>query len=288
MKKKIVLILSILLFIFFFSACQTEKAYFNGDIVFALSFQKDGGISQTITFPTQEKEMGLSEEQKEKYISELLTEIKTTLFFSYFYNFWTISENSNNDDFKIGGEKMNYILPTYNEKQGNISFSFYFANSKVWDFYHPKTEKEDNYQVQKGFFIDKGTSSGNVLFTEKITIKNKEQTLGNYFYTILSTIQSKYTDQTIEKPVFVYEYNHYSNKLHTNADYKSTKDNLYSNAWVITFEELETQKTIEIFVYSPNREIWYLVALIGVILTTICVGFILYIKERKRREKEKI
>ncbi len=287
MKKKIILILSILLFIFLSSGCQTTKTDFGDRIAFSLSLKKDGSITQTISFPTQEEQMNLSEEQEDEYVKDLTTELKTTLFFSYFYNFYSISEKGTNEEYKIGGENMNYVMPTYDEEKEQVYFSFYFANSKVWEFYHQKTNEENGYKIQQGFFIDKGVSSGNLIFNEKIKINEKETTLGNYFYTILSTTQRKFTDKEIEKPSFIYEYNHYSNKLHTNADYKSTKENLNSNAWMTTFENLDTKKTIEISIYSPKREVWYSLALSITILGVITGCFILYIKENKKEKKEK-
>ena len=73
MKKKIVLILSILLFIFLFSGCQTSNVNFDNDIVFSLSIKKDGSITQKIVFPTQEKQMNLSGQKESEYIKSLTT-----------------------------------------------------------------------------------------------------------------------------------------------------------------------------------------------------------------------
>jgi len=286
MKKKIILILSILLFIFLLSGCQTQKMDFSDDIVFSLSLKKDGSITQTIIGPTQEKQMNLSEGQQEKYVKELTTKIKTTLFFSYFYNFYSISEKMD-EKYKIGGENMKYVLPTYDKDQEQIYFSFYFADSKVWDFYHPKEDKDSGYEVEKSLFIDKGKSSGTLIFNEMLKIEEKEMTLGDYFYTILSTTQADFTNQEISKPSFVYEYNHYSNKLHTNADYKFEKEALNSNIWRVKFEELNMPKKVEISVYSPRREVWYSLALSVTILGVLIGGFILYIKELKKEKKEK-
>lgn len=232
--------------------------------------------------------MKLSEEEKNEYIKDLEKELKTTLFFSYFYNFYLVSSTSPNQEFKIGGELMNYSLPAYNQETKTISFDFFFANNDVWDFYHEKGEDKDGLKVEKNIFIDKGVSSGNFLFGEKIIIGEKEQNIGEYFYTILSTTQAQHSSQNLSKPSFTYKYNHHSKKLHTNADFKEEKNGLVSNIWHAEFEELDNKKTTEIYVYSPNRATWYGVALVGTISIVGVLSLICYLRNRKSQKKEKI
>ncbi len=288
MKRKILIILPFLLFIFLFSGCASEKNCFQNEIAFCLTLKKDGSITQTISFPTQEEEMNLSLKEKTTYVEELTRELKTTLFFSYFYNFFTTSATSTNQEYKIGGEMMNYALPTYNENDKTVTFDFFFANSEVWDFYHPKGEEDDSYKVESGFFVDKGVSSGNFLFGEKLIINDREQTIGEYFYTILSTVQSKFSTQQLSKPSFSYKYTHHSTKLRTNADLKEEKDGLYSNVWNASYEELDEHKKIEIFAYSPNRATWYTLALGITVLAVSALCLIENLKNKKMQKKEKI
>ena len=60
------------------------------------------------------------------------------------------------EKYKIGGENMKYVLPTYDKDQEQIYFSFYFADSKVWDFYHPKEDKDSGYEVEKSLAACQG------------------------------------------------------------------------------------------------------------------------------------
>lgn len=287
MKKKIIYFLPILLFIFLFSACSSEKPIsYDNSIVFSLSISSQGEICQEISFPTGEEEMNLNEEENSSYIKELINKIKHSVFFSYFYNFYNISQKVNNE-YKLGGENVNYTLPTYMEEEGKISFTFNFATAEAWDAYHPKEEsEEDGFVIEKGVFITKGKANGNFVFNEKVLIEEKEMTIGEYFYTILSTTREKYFSGELEKPDFVYKYSHYSSKIHTNADEKVDNSSGYVNVWRLNFEELGSEKNIEIYTYSPNRWIWYTLALGGTILGVIIACLVKWLCGNKERKKE--
>ncbi len=288
MKKKILCFLPILLFIFLLPACtKAEQISYDNSIVFALSISNDGAISQTITFPTQEEEMRLSEAEVEVYRSELTRQIKTSLFFSYFYNFYKISATIPITEYKIGGEMVNYTLPMYNEEKQTIAFTFNFAYIQAWDLSHPSSEtEEDGYQIESGIFVDKGVSSGDFLFSQKIKKEDREIYLGEYFVEILSTVQANYFDGKISKPSFIYQYSHYSNKIYTNADQRIESLGEYINIWKAEFEELVKEKKIEIYTYSPNRWLWYSLALGGTLLSVCIVCLIYYLKTHKKRKKE--
>ena len=291
MKKKVLYLLPFLLFIFLFSGCSSENVDLSNSITFSVQILSNGEISQTIAFPTQIEEMNLEEGKKKEYISTLSNEIKSKLFFPYFYNFYTISALSQNPDFKLGGEKMSYALPTFIEENKTIAFSFIFADSEVWDFYHPKNEEEENsMEIREGVFISKGVSSSNFIFNEPMTSNGEETTLGNYFYTILSTAQQKFSANEIEKPVFTYEYSHFSNKLHTNADFAFKKEGQHISIWQENFEQLQSEKKVEIMLYSPNKWLWYSLALGSTILfvgVSCLAKYLISKKSSKNQAKEK-
>jgi hypothetical protein len=287
MKKKVLYLLPFLLFVFLFSGCNTENIDLSNSITFSIEILENGQISQQITFPTQLKEIELKEEEEKLYLDTLAKEIKSKLFFPYYFNFYTISSLSQNIDYKIGGDKMSYSLPTYNENDNTISFSFSFADSEVWDFYQlKKDEEKDNTEYVKGFFFTKGISRNNFVFSESMTTNNEITTLGNYFYTILSTTQKEFSNKDISKPTFSYQYSHFSNKLHTNSDFKTKQNGQYINLWQQKFEELGNEKSVEIMLYSPNKAAWYFLALGGTITIVGVSCLVKFLSKRKDEKKE--
>ena len=131
--KKISLILLTLLFIFSPISCKSEESFvtenLNNDIYFAFDICENGRVEQKISFPTQEKQMNLSEENKQKYIENLCLEIKSKLFFPFFLNFYTTSVIGQGE-YKIG-EDLTYEQPYYDEGKQTISFSFVFLSVVV-------------------------------------------------------------------------------------------------------------------------------------------------------------
>lgn len=285
MKKKVLYLLPIILFIFLLSGCNAEQQTFSNSITFGITLKSDGSISQTISFPSQVDQMNLSEDKKIEYINRLTLEIKKSLFFPYFYNFYTISALSQNLEYKIGGENMRYTEPTYSEEDQTIYFSFSFANSDVWSFYHPKAEEDDGMEIGKTLFMNFGKSENNLLFNETFSSNGLETTLGNHFYTILSTVQQEFCDVELSKPSFAYIYSHYSNKLHTNADVKQKINGQNEYIWTTDYANLSQEKSVEITLYSPNRAVWYAFALAGTILIMLGMWTMHYLKNRKTKEK---
>lgn len=290
MKKKILCFLPILLFIFLFSGCNESQTIDTSNaIIFAIAINADGGVCQSVSLPTQEEQLSFSETQKEKYINDLTLEIKRKLFFPYFYNYFTISASSAQAEYKIGGQKLTYIQPTYDEEKKIISFSFDFADSEAWEIYHPSDESEDNgLKIEKGFFINLGKADSDFVFGQKLKVEGKEVTLGEYFHNVLSTIQAKYKFENLDKPRFIYEYTHFSGKIHTNADKKVDNSGKKVNAWVQSYNDLGTEKKVEIFVYSPNRAVWYGLTLGGTILIMVIAWLIHGVLSKKKEKREKV
>jgi len=285
MKKKIIFILAIILFIFFTTSCSIAKFSTNENINFSILIDKSGEITQEISFPTQEDEFGFSATEKEKYVKELEMEIKTRLFFPYFINFYTTSVLKGSEEYRLGGGKASYDLPKYESKTKTVKFSFSFSDAEVWNFYHESQDKSEGITIQKGVFVNRGKTKSPFIFSQKIVNEGKEQTLGEYFYLILSSVQSKYAkeEQQLAKPSFSYAYKVSTNKIHTNADYKGEEEGLYTNVWQVTFDDLSTEKNVEIYVYNPNRANWYIFALA---LTAILMAiiFVLHILKKKKRK----
>ena len=259
MKKKI-LVLFFILFIFLTSSCKSQEFVVADYISFSISIASDGKITQSISFPTQEEDMNLSKSDLEKYINELIIEIKSKLFFPYFVNFYTTSVLNGVQEYNIGGKKMNYELPKHENKA--ISFSFTFADSETWEYYHPSDDEEKGLNIEKGFFVNLGKSESEFIFSQKAMLDGKEQTLGKYFISILNSVQSKFVDiKNLRNPDLAYTYAHFSTKLHTNADEKFEKNGQNFNVWHTSVENLTQEKPVEIYVYSPNRAIWYTLAI---------------------------
>ena len=280
------LVLPIILFVFLCSGCSSEELSLSNTILFSISVSPKSEITQTVSFPTQEVQMELNEDGRQKYITDLTREIKTKLFFIYFYNFYNIQSKNPNKEYKIGGEKMSYVQPIYNEENKTIMFSFHFASSDVWEYYHPSTQ-EDNLLVEKSLFLNKGKSTNKFIFSQKVKIDDTEIPLGEYFYTILSTCQKKFLNKDIEAPSFSYAYGHFSNKIHTNSDRKVHNSGQEINIWEARLEELNNEKQTEIFVYSPNRGVWYLFVLALTVFAMFFAWLFKFLKDKKKDKKEK-
>lgn len=283
MKKKIFFILAIILFIFFATSCSVAKISTDENINFAILIDKSGQITQEISIPTQEDEIGFSAIEKERYIKELAMEIKTKLFFPYFVNFYTTSVLKGREEYRMGGGKANYELPQYNPKTKTIGFSFSFDDTEVWNFYHETENKSDGLTVEKGLLVNKGTTKNPFIFSQEVVIEGKEQTLGEYFYSILSSAQSKHAveEKQLSKPGFSYTYKVGASKIHTNADSRYKEEEGYVNVWQASFDDLSTEKTVEIYVYNPNRANWYVFAL-GLTVILMAVIFVLHVFKKKK------
>lgn len=294
--KKILYVSLVLLFIFLLSSCggvalsqEDKNNIFQNSICFAFDISKEGSITQTISFPTLEEEIALEEEKKEEYIKSLTNKIKTTLFFSYFYNYYTTSALAS-ADYKLGGGKVMYTLPEYSAVDKTISFSFDFIDSEAWEIYHPKSE-ENGTEVEKGVFINKQISNGDFLFSQDISVDGKTMLVGEYLVENLSTTIENFTDKEFAKPSLVYAYSHPSNKLHSNADVVLESENGFTHIWKSDFENLKEERKIEIFVYSPNTWLWYClalgIALFVVITASIVHHFVVKNKKEEKLKKEK-
>lgn len=288
--KKILLTFP-LLFVFLFSLCG-NRAFshaqnvdnFSTAILFSIEAEKSGKYTQTISFPTMEEDLALEEKTNQEYVQELLTKIKTTLFFSYFFNYYNISSTIQKTDYKFGGEKANYVLPTYKEEEKTISFSFSFFDDEAYKLYHPQKEDKKESESESGFFFNKQKSTGKFLFAQNL--KGEEKTVGEYFVEILSTTIEKFSNEKIENPIFVYCYKHFSNKIRSNADIvKEEKDGVL-HIWKSDLNALSQDKIVEVFVISPNRGNWYLLALGGAILTVGIAGLIHYFINRAKKEEK--
>ncbi len=289
--KKILLVFP-LLFVFLFSICEDKNiSYaqnvdnFSTSIIFLVEVRQDGCFSQTISFPTMEELLCFGSEESENYVQKLLTKIKTTLFFPYFYNYFSLSSLIAKPEYKFGGEKANYTLPTYNKEKKTISFSFCFFDDEAYKLYHPQKEDKKS-EAEKGFFFSKQKSSGEFLFSQKL--KGEEKTVGEFFVDILSTTIKSCADREVEPPKLVYAYQHFSNKIHSNADIFAKNENAYLHVWESEISELSEEKKIEIYVLNPNRGNWYVLAVGSVIFIVIVAGTIHYlIVEKKKRKKQK-
>lgn len=247
--------------------------------------KNDGEITQEISFPTQIEEMDLAEEKKDEYIKKLTLEIKSKLFFPYFVNFYTISVVKGVEEYNIGGEKMSYSLPSYDEKTNCINFIFTFADMETWNYYHDNGDEDKGLNVQKGFFINLGKSKSEFLFSQTGVFEDKEQTLGEYFLTMLKSVQKEFCNTEISKPELAYVYQQSSNKLHTNADEKFEQNEMYTSVWHSSSENLQNAKDVEIFVYSPNRAVWYLSAIGCTFLIMFVATLVQKARNGLRKEK---
>ena len=290
--KKILYIFP-LLFIFLFPyfqgnvLAQEEVENFSTSIVLSVELDRNGGYTQKVSFPTMEKELEIIE-NKEEYISSLTNKIKTTLFFSYFYTYYSHSIATSKEEYKLGGEKANYTLPTYDDKNKTISFSFSFLDSEAFDIYHPKKE-ENSPLIQKGFFVDKQVSSAPFLFSQTVG-EGEEKTIGTLLVENFSTITQKFSNKKIEDIDFVYSYQHFSHKIHSNADLIIENEKGFLHIWKQSYKDLSKDKKIEVFVYYPNTYVWYSlvlgVAIIVVILGATTYHFVQKKKNSKKTKKE--
>ena len=282
--KKTFLVLIICLFIFLPACANNVVPSNDGEICFSIEINQNGSIRQSISFPTQASLLDLSQEQEQNYLKELTLAIKSKLFFPYFVNFYATSTLKGNQEYVIGGEKLSYNLPAVQDDV--IVFDFIFADSETWEYYHD-TQDDDGLDIERGIFINLGKSKNQFLFSQKANFGGKEQTLGEYFYSLLSSVQEKYVSgqklQNIQKPKFSYIYSHPSNKVHSNADERFESEGQIVNVWSQEIERLGEEKMVEIFVYSPNKAVWYACAVGGTIVAMIIVWVFNILRRKKKR-----
>ena len=244
-------------------------------------------ITQSFSFPANAehfKNAGASEEEIDKYLSELTSGI------NIFYNIWqanfSLSKNPEKDEsLEFGNGEATKTPPHYEAKTDSVDFSFSFTN-EAWSYYHYKSDDEKDYSAeQDNIFTITTNSSGKFIFSQVLG----EKSLGQSEYDLVKNVQVANFGDNIEgldEVIFEYDYVTYHRRIKSNSD-ESFDDGSYRyHIWRSGLNGLNEKGDIVLKVTNAVTGWWYLVALGGAIIATGIGIMIVFLQERNKKSKK--
>ena len=201
-------------------------------------------------------------------------------------NFTLIYLENPKAEFAIGENGGLEIVSIYDQTNDAYGFQLQFNSKVVWDFYHPKSnDDQDVSQSEKQeSFVSTERSQGQIIFAQELA--GFEGTAGQYFVQLyLSAVQGVDVSQSYN-PLLIYDYAISSSKVHSNADNTYVDANgLYHHLWQRTIQSSVENDQIVLYYYQVHAQWWYL-AIIGVAVLVVLAGSgILLICKRRNKNK---
>ncbi len=290
MKKIFVLLLCCILALPLFG-CQSEQSGIRKENAVQMQvISARTSIAQNFSFPTNIsyfKSNGASDEILESYLAQLADEIRKQVWNKIFLNYFALYVSNPNNLYVIGGSQFKITEISYNSYDETLEFSLIFNSYDAWNYYHSSTKDEEN-EDDGNLFLDIDISQSLFPFCQQAN----GISIGENYYNLILSVQENYFSEDIlgklEKPKFQYDYATYHKRIHSNADLKFY-DGLYHHVWIATYDQLASEKNIELKTVNAERGWWYLVVLCSVIalVTVGSVGIFVYDKIKKNKSKNK-
>lgn len=152
--------------------------------------------------------------------------------------------------------------------------------------------ENDETEVVEGFWTNKEIVSDTSIFNSQVDeTRNLSTFILNYCEGILKS-NTSLTDEQIASLIpseFLYRYGSNTPRLHSNADKTFTDGGVYFHEWTFSTEkdaegqsEVET-KLVETWTVHANKNIWYAIALGGVVILVAVLFVIEFVKNRKNK-----
>lgn len=248
----------------------------------------DGGVLQGFYFSANEKfltDNGATQSDIQSFRLALKSNINR-LKNLMVANFTLIYVQNPKAEYAIGEGGGLQISSVYDQVNDAYGFQLYFKDRDAWDFYHPKSnDDQDLSQSNKQeSFVSTERSQGQIIFAQELS--GYQGTVGQYFQQLyLSAVQGTDVSQSYN-PLLIYDYAISSSKVHSNADSTySDVNGLYHHLWQRTIQSSIENDQIVLYYYQVHAEWWYL-TIIGAAVMIVLVGCgIVMIRNRKQKIK---
>ena len=205
-------------------------------------------------------------------------------------NFTLIYLENPKAEFAIGENGGLEIVSVYDQTNDAYGFQLQFNSKDVWDFYHPKSnDDQDVSQSEKQeSFVSTERSQGQIIFAQELS--GFEGTVGQYFVQLyLSAVQGVDVSQSYN-PLLIYDYAISSSKVHSNADSTYVDaSGLYHHLWQRTIQSSVENDQVVLYYYQVHAQWWYL-AIIGVAVLVVLAGsgILLICKRRNTNQNQNL
>ena len=245
------------------------------------SVAANGEVTQSLNFSVNSEKIKKKSQNNSEYltfIANLVENIKTirdnflfTIALKYMQN--------PNEKYKINdGVVISNVL--YLTQSDSVGFVIKYYSLDCWNYYHEPNNNQEVNNESKNIFIKKTVSKSQFVFSNNM---DDEMMVGKKYKDLyLSSAKglSFENDLNDYSPDFVYSYSTPYKKLHSNADMQFSNNELYYHIWKVNDGELGKEKEISVWQNEINYGMWYLFALIIVLLPT---GLILTVYGLKKR-----
>ncbi len=279
--KKISLLIVVIMILVFNTGCAKSTTSFSNSI--SISLVVTDKISQTMALPTcLESVKGEDKKNIEKFKTELMQNFTEKIFVPVYLTHWLKYLQFDNEKYKLNGKNINFTTPKFSHDDSKIYFTLNFLTYDAWAFYNSsnqiKTTSKSDFK-----FINKTKNQSVFPFSAK----TNNSVVGYQYKSVLESIFEKnFSETTLPKINYVYEYSSTQKNLKSNADIVQSQAGLQSHFWVVEENVLEKEKPIEMWINHANPSLWYLTALSFCFL---CVGvsFGICFLVRKKKNKRK-
>ena len=288
MKKIFCVLALICIFAVSLVGCKSESQYNNSLILSVQAYDTSVVQSFSISANTNYyRTQGATENEINDYIKGLESTVKQNIWNNLYLNLYATYLSNPNQIYVLGGDYVEIKKPQYNSISDAVIFSFSFKSYDAWRYYHSSDKDSGNEENKdESIFIETERSNGVFPFSQN----SLENTVGEIYAQIINETKLNYFDNEIVKNEdeynFVYDYATTHKRVHSNADY-IYQDTLYHHIWVAEYQQLKTQKEIQIYTVSAVQEMWYIVTL-AVAVGVAGVGIVtIVLYERLKKSKKK-
>jgi len=228
--------------------CEKLEEIPSNTFCYKMELCDNGSIVQTMEFPTYIKD------KNKAYIEELTKNIENKVYNTLYLNYYltSIKKQKNETDFT----NIKFIAPYY--ENGKIKFSCEFKNKQTFNI----------FSEQSALCVDL-IQKEEIETTFIFATKNNDIMIGEKIYSIVNEVYEKYYNELNEEVLFEYTYITPYSKIHSNADYIAENQ----HSWIVKKSELENEKIIKIWIVDANRGWWYLLVIIGMLLSVLIYCF---------------
>lgn len=284
--KKIVFLLMIFS-LFCFSGCGKKAEAISSDfIMMSVAINENMEIQQSVNFSVNSQKIKQKSKNNAEYLTFLanLVENVKKIRDEFLYTLALKYMANPDEKYKIG---QGVILGSvaYFAESDSVGFSLTFTSPETWSYYYASAENSENEINNNNIFIKKTESRSQFLFCVKtddgIMVGQKYKSIylqsafGLSFYETLSYY-----------PDYVYSYMIPNKSIRSNADIKFSDTNLEYHVWKMSDKNLNNNKQVVVWYNKVNYGMWYLMALIIVLLPTM-VLLLVHFCRGKRNNKEK-
>lgn len=269
--------------LFLFTGCQEKNVEISDDyILLSISIDDQGNVLQSINFGVNSEKIKEKCQKKEEYltfVSNLIENVKK-LHDEFLFTFALKYMENPVAEVKINSGVV-LSNAVYFTQSDSVGFSIKYSSS-AWNFYNSNGDKNaKNIDNRANIFIQKHITKSKFIFS---TLTSENVLVGERYKSMFldaSKGLSFEKNMNDYHPDFVYSYSSPHGKIRSNADMTFTNNNQTFHVWKVEEDNLSHDNDIVIWYSEINYGMWYLSALVIVLVPTIIFLTIHLIKNKK-------